>query len=267
MQSIEGRTAFVTGAAGGIGLAVARSLIGAGARVVVADVDETELKVQADALGASAAPFVLDVTDRAHWPTARAFAEDRFGPVDILVNNAGIGPDLQPLADVAPEGFDRLVRIKLNGAFNGIHTFAAGMRERGVGHIVNTASMAGLNASARLGPYTTAMFGIVGMSEVLRAEMAPHGVGVSVLCPGMVRTRLGETTRAITGAPPPVPGANQGISASQSALDADVVGDIVVDGIRADRLYILTHGEYRERVAARMNGLLAAFDGVPRREG
>ncbi|MDB5446866.1 MAG: family oxidoreductase [Phenylobacterium sp.] len=267
MERIEGRTAFITGAAGGIGLAVAEALLAAGARVVIADRDEPELIRQAQRLGPNAAAFVLDVTDRDRWAEARRFVEARLGPLDILVNNAGIGPDLQPLADMAPATFDLLTAIKLNGTFNGVHTFAAGLRERGEGHIVNTASMAGLTASARLGAYTTAMFGIVGLSEVLRAEMEPHGVGVSVLCPGRVLTRLGETTQAITGAARPAQPAGGGasVSPSRSALEPAVVGEAVLEAIRANRLYIVTHGEYRDLVDQRCRRVVSAFDGVPQR--
>jgi len=265
MEKIEGRTALVTGAAGGIGLGVAEALLRAGARVVLTDVDHNELERQAQRLGPSAAAFVLDVRDLAAWAQARAFAESWSGPVDILVNNAGIGPDVQPLADMRPESFDLLLRIKLNGSFNGVHTFAAGMRDRGLGHIVNTSSMAGLTATPRLGAYTTAMFGLVGFSEVLRAELAPFGVGVSVLCPGRVASRLMETTTAIAGPRPQGPNSAPVTSASASTLEPGVVGDLVVEAIRADHLYIPTHGEYAEAIDERSRRLAEAFRRTPRR--
>jgi short-subunit dehydrogenase len=135
------------------------------------------------------------------------------------------------------------------------------MRDRGDGHIVNTASMAGLTASPRLGAYTAAKFAVVGLSEVLAAELGPYGVGVSVLCPGLVETRLRETTLASghdvitlregTGAP--------------RGIDAAIVGDLVVGAIRTRQLYIVTHGEYRQAVADRMAAVVAAFDDVPHR--
>jgi NAD(P)-dependent dehydrogenase (short-subunit alcohol dehydrogenase family) len=268
MERIEGRTAFVTGAAGGIGLGIAEALIATGAKVVLADLDQREVERQAERLGSSAAPFVFDVTDRAAWREAQVFAERWGGPVDILVNNAGVGPDMQPLADMAPENFDCLLRIKLNGSFNGVHTFAPSMRERGIGHVVNTASMAGLTITARLGAYTTAMFGLVGMSEVLRAELAPYGVGVSVLCPGRVASRLADTTRVITGVALPTAETPSRVpmpaSSSLRVLEPGVVGQMVVEAVRADELYILTHGEYAELVEARGARLIEAFSRVPR---
>jgi NAD(P)-dependent dehydrogenase (short-subunit alcohol dehydrogenase family) len=201
---------------------------------------------------------VLDVTDRQAWSAAKIAAEERFGPVEICVNNAGIGPDLNELADMPVEAFDRLVGIKLTGTFNGIHTFGADMRSRGEGHFVNTASMAGLTAMARLGAYTASKFAVVGMSEVLRAEMAPHGVGVSVLCPGMVRTNLATNTPAASR-PANMP------SDMSAGIDASLVGTQVVDAIRANLMYIITHGEYYPGVAERAARIAQAFAEAPKR--
>lgn len=258
MEKIAGTTAFVTGGASGIGLAIATALVTEGARVMIADIDQAALGRAIDSLGSNAASFRLDVRDRDGWASAKQAVEGRFGPVDILVNNAGIGPDGHALADMDPVAFDRVIAIKLNGTFNGIATFGADMRARGLGHIVNTASMAGLTAIACLGAYTAAKFAVVGLSEVLRAEMAPHGVGVSVLCPGLVRTNLGATTAAA--------GSDSAFPARQSTdagIDPAIVGALVIDGIRANSLHIVTHGDYRANVEKRMIRVLAAFDGVP----
>jgi NAD(P)-dependent dehydrogenase (short-subunit alcohol dehydrogenase family) len=262
MQQLDGRVAFVTGGASGIGLAIAASLIEAGSRVMIADLDPVVLDRAAAALGPQAAPVELDVRDRDGWAAARIAVEERFGPVDILVNNAGIGPDGYALADMDPTAFDRVVAIKLTGTFNGVATFGAGMRERGDGHIVNTASMAGLVAIANLGAYTASKFAVVGLSEVLRKEMAPHGVGVSVLCPGLVRTNLGETTlSAGSERIHAVPAESS--ATTDRGIDPAVVGTIVIEAIRANRLHIVTHGDYRDQVAARMDRVVRAFDGVP----
>lgn len=250
----EGKIALITGAASGIGFSIAQALAAEGSRVILADIDRDELECAAAAIP-GAETIVLDVTNRDQW----AIARERFGAIDILVNNAGIGPDGFALADMDAESFDRIIRINLTGVFNGISAFAAAMRDRGSGHIVNTASMAGLTASPRLGGYTAAKFGVVGMSEVLRAEMLPHGVGVSVLCPGYVTTRLAETTGK---AGSPVPSTD--ISATTAApLDAAIVGQMVVDAIRSGRSLIVTHGQYRSAVENRLKNVVAAFDGVP----
>jgi len=251
---INGKIALVTGAASGIGLAISQALAAEGSHVILADIDEEELK-RASAAIPGATTIVLDVTNRDHWKIAL----ERFGAVDILVNNAGIGPDGLTLADMEAESFDRIIRINLTGVFNGISTFAAVMRDRGSGHIVNTASMAGLTASPRLGGYTAAKFGVVGMSEVLRAEMLPHGVGVSVLCPGYVSTRLAETTGKAGSA---IPSPNMSATTA-TPLDAAVVGQMVVDAIRSDKPLVVTHGQYRGAVESRLKTVVAAFDGVP----
>lgn len=258
MENIEGRTAFITGGASGIGLAVAQALVAAGARVMIADINQEALDAAVADLGEQAAGFRLDVRDRDGWAGARTALERRFGPADILMNNAGIGPDGHMLADMASESFERLVGIKLIGTFNGISTFASGMRERGVGHIINTSSMAGLIAMAPLGAYCASKFAIVGLTEVLRGEMAPYGVGVSVLCPGLVRTNLAETT--VAAGSDSTTGQR---TSTADGIDPAIVGDLVIDAIVANRLYIFTHGDYRDLVARRMDRIVHAFDDVP----
>lgn len=259
MEHIAGSTAFVTGAASGIGLAIARALVNQGARVALADIDAEALSAAQSELGVAALPILLDVTDRAGWATAKTTVEARFGTVGILVNNAGIGPDLNRLDEMPTDVFDRLVAIKLTGTFNGIHTFVPGMRDRSCGHVVNTASMAGLIASANLGAYTASKFAVVGLTEVLRAELAGTGVGASVLCPGLIATNLGvNTSRAGIQRAPAAASVSGGI-------DPALVGDLVVQGIRENWLHIVTHGEYRSFVALRGERLLAAFDRVPER--
>ena len=251
METIEGRHAFITGGANGIGLAIARALFAQGAKVTVVDWDQARL----DALAGTFHTIRLDVSDRAAWSDARARAEAAHGQVDILCNNAGIGPCRTELADMNPAVFDRMVAIKLTGSFNGVHCFAPGMRARRLGHIVNTASMAALYPQARLGEYGAAKAGLVMLSEVLRLELAPHGVGVSVLCPGLTSTGLPQTSARADGRPEP--------AGTMPGIDAAVVAERVIAGIRGDWPYILTHGDRRDAVEARAHALLGAFDLIP----
>ena len=251
MERIAGRHAFITGGASGIGLETARALATEGAVVTVADYD-------AEALERQAVDFhtvILDVRDRAAWAAAKRDAETRHGAVAILCNNAGIGPNVGELVDADPAQFDRMIAIKLTGTYNGIRTFAGEMRARGEGHIVNTASMAGLETIAKLGAYTAAKFAVVGLSEVLRKEMQPHGVGVSVLCPGMVSTNLPVTTAKVDGRDAPK-GNMPGIDPARVALR-------VVEGIRHNWPYILTHGERKAAVEDRFKAIIAAFEATP----
>lgn len=247
--AFAGRTAFVTGGGSGIGRAIARALAREGARVALADIDGEALARETAALGDAAMAVTLDVTDRDAWARARQEVEARFGPVSILVNNAGIGPDLNPLDAIPEAHFDRIVAIKLTGTYNGVRCLVPSMRAAGNGgHIVNTASMAGLIASAKLGGYTASKFAVVGLSEVLRAELESDGIGVSVLCPGLVTTNLGRSA----GRPPRADG-----------MDPAVVGDLVIRGIRENRMHIVTHGQHRGLVADRMARVVAAFDDIP----
>jgi NAD(P)-dependent dehydrogenase (short-subunit alcohol dehydrogenase family) len=254
MEKIVGKHAFVTGGASGIGLAMARALRGEGASVTIADYDLAALEQLPPAFH----KVILDVRDRENWAMAKADAEAAHGPVSILCNNAGIGPNTGELVDSDSAQFERMIAIKLIGTFNGIHTFGADMRARGEGHIVNTASMAGLEVNATIGAYTAAKFGVVGLSEVLRKEMEPYGVGVSVLCPGMVSTGLPASLAKADGRFDPT--APQRV---MPGIDPARVGLRVIEGIKNNWLYILTHGERRASVEARMQGILDAFDGTP----
>ena len=249
MESVVGRTAFITGGASGIGLSIGEALLAVGCRVVLADRDADAAEREARRLGSGTIGQLLDVTDRAGWASARKSAERVCGPIDILVNNAGLPPDWNELVDMPFEHFDRLVAVMLTGVFNGIRTFGQSIRERR-GHIVNTSSMSGLVAAPRLGAYTAAKFGVVGLSEVLRAEMEPYGCGVSVLLPGGVNTNLNATS--------PVPDEVQGLL--PHPIEPNVVGECVVSAIRENRFYVITHPEYRRVVADRSSKLLAAFD-------
>ena len=256
MESIEGRSSFVTGGASGVSALPSQRHSSVRARESPSWTGTRRGSRQSPPGWAPAVIGVeLDVRDREGWQRAKRTAEDANGAVEILVSNAGVAPDQNEFADMAPEHFDRLHAIMLTGAFNGVHTFGGGMRERRRGHIVNTASMAGLMASARLGAYTTAKFGVVGLSEVLRAEMESYGVGVSVLCPGLVRTNLGSDNPGAT------PGQRQ--ESMQAGIDPSLVGAQVLNAIRRNDLYIITHGEYAPVVARRAQRIQKAFEEAP----
>jgi NAD(P)-dependent dehydrogenase (short-subunit alcohol dehydrogenase family) len=254
MERIEGQHGFVTGGASGLGLAIAQALHEAGARVTIADVDTERL----DALDMPFVKCVLDVRDRDGWDAAKRTAEAANGPVSILCNNAGIGPNRAELADMDPAVFDRMVAIKLTGSFNGVRCFAPDMRERKAGHIVNTASMAALYTDARLGEYGAAKAGLVHMSEVLRLELAPHDVGVSLFCPGMVATSLPVTMAKAEGRYDP-----SMADLKMPGIPPEIAAARVIAGIRGNWPYILTHGERKASVAARCDAILAAFDETP----
>jgi NAD(P)-dependent dehydrogenase (short-subunit alcohol dehydrogenase family) len=263
MKEIAGKTAFITGAASGIGLGVGKALAQHGARVMLSDIDPATLAKAAADFPGEVGTVVLDVRDRDQWRAAREATEARFGPVSVLVNNAGIMNEgssanykQHNLFNQSPESFDRMIAINLVGVFNGIHEFAAGMAERGEGHIVNTSSSQGLISCGGVGAYCAAKFGVVGMSEALQQELADHGVGVSVLCPGVTQTNLPNSTNRLVGLP-------EVEMPEGFGMPTAIVGQQVVDAILANELYIVTHGEYIVPIAQRHARILAAAAKMP----
>jgi NAD(P)-dependent dehydrogenase (short-subunit alcohol dehydrogenase family) len=247
--------AFVTGGASGIGLAIAEALAARGVPVTVADMDREELEAVVARHGGRLRAQVLDVRDREGWALAKAEAEAALGPVDILVNNAGIAPDGSEFADMDPASFDRIIAINLTGVFNGVSAFAADLRARGRGHVVNTASQAGIAPPfPGIGGYAAAKAGVVAISEGLRRELAPHGVGVSVLCPGLVTTNLGRNTVKLGGQL-----RGERLQMPESGVTAAAVGEMVVDGIVRNRPYIVTHPDLWPSVEQRCEALRQAF--------
>ena len=265
MEELAGKVALITGSAGGIGLGIARACAQAGMKIVLSDIDQAELRQSAAELtrgGASVMRLRLDVTDRADWQHAAERVPSTMGPVQLLVNNAGVSTLGMKFDEISPALWDRVIGINLTGVYNGVHYFLAGMRAAGGGHIVNTSSMGGLIGSPALAPYSAAKFGVVGLSESLRAELAASGIGVSVLCPGGVRSRLWRTSRPVRGLPDtdtPPPGLS-GQSARPDAMDPYEVGRRVIDAVVADEFYIITHPEFRAAIEGRNAALIRGFD-------
>lgn len=255
MKLTDARHAFITGGASGIGLAIADALTHLGIAVTIADIDADSLEqVLADRAG-KLHGVTLDTRDRQQWQAARAAAEAQYGPVDILVNNAGIAPNGRDFADMNPESFDRIIGINLTGVFNGVATFAADMRGRQQGHIVNTASLAGLTPGMPgLGAYSISKYGVVTLSEGLRQELAPHNVGVSVVCPGLVTTNLAENTLKVGGE---LRGGSGKMP--ESGISSADVARRVLEGIANNRLYILTHPGSWPAVKSRFEAIEQAF--------
>ena len=257
----QARHAFITGGASGIGLGIADALADRGLNVTIADIDESALSAVLAERSSSFRGQRLDTRDRDAWARAKAEAETVFGPVDILVNNAGIAPIGHQLADEDPTTFDLVIAVNLTGVFNGVAAFAAEMRSRGRGHIVNTASLAGLMVNAPgFGTYGITKFGVVAMSEQLRVELAQHGVGVSVLCPGYVQTNIARNSVRMAGKVdgevlPVLPPAE---------LTSREVGEVVAEAIERDLPYVISHPGSWPVVESRNEGLRHAFEQAAR---
>ena len=264
MNDLGERVAMVTGGASGIGLAIASALAAAGARIVLADVEETALERAADDLrakGAEVLPLRVDVTSRESVAAARDAVLRQWGKLHILCNNAGVHAPGSVL-DLTFEDWDWVVGVNLGGVINGVLTFLPHMREHGEpAWIVNTASVGGLIGMASLGPYSASKFGVVGMSEAMRMDLRETNVGVSVLCPGTVTTDLNASARnrpdnlGKSGSTTP--------SAGLKGMEPEEIGRQVVEGIQQGRFYLCSHAEWGPLVADRHAELDAAFPPDP----
>ena len=263
LPDLAGKVAVVTGGASGIGKGIATQLAAEGARVIIADIQRDAMEAAAAEIGATGIP--VDVSDPASVDALARAALDRYGAVHVVCNNAGIGP-LAPVADLTLDDWRWMIGVKLWGVIHGVHTFLPILkRNRDGGHIVNTASMAGLVAGPRLGAYAAAKYGVVGLTEVLAAELAADNsrVGVSVLCPGTVHTNIGTSSR---NRPADLPDA--GFKDIDIELEdnpryrwvyPDVAGAVVVRAIKRGDLYALTHPDWYPMVAERHEAIAEAF--------
>ena len=275
MEDLAGKVVFVTGGAGGLGLAMAEAFAGAGARIVLADLDAGALADAAERFRGRNVPVVvleLDVTDREAFAAAAQRAVDAFGAIHVLCNNAGVYRGGR-LDAVTHEDWDWVLGVNVGGVVNGLQAVLPHIRAAGEGHVVNTASMAGIAGITGLGVYNASKFAVVGMSEALRGDLADTGIGVSVLCPGMVRTRILESERNRPAALEPASEEAEAAARAQaelmheamvSGIDAAEVGQLVLDGVRENRFWLFTHPEMKDFVAARAQEQLAAFTPHPR---
>jgi NAD(P)-dependent dehydrogenase (short-subunit alcohol dehydrogenase family) len=266
MKDLAGKTAVVTGAASGIGRALALAFGAEGMNVVVSDIEQSPAEaVAADvrALGVRALAVKTDVADRASVQALADAAFAEFGAVHVLCNNAGVLV-FKPLAECTDADWQWLVGVNLWGVVNGIQAFLPRLRAQGGGaHIVNTASIAGhfAGATGGIGIYTTTKFAVVGLSESLRAELEPEGIGVTVLCPGGVATRISDAARNRPerfGGPQPAPARER--PAGATGLAPETVAQMVLDGIRRNAAYVFTDPASRIAIEGRLKKILAAFE-------
>ncbi|HJQ05496.1 MAG TPA: SDR family oxidoreductase [Nocardioides sp.] len=269
-----GEAAFVTGAASGIGLGIARALVRAGAKVALADVDDARLAAAVDELAAAGGTVTgvhLDVGDASAWTTAADRAEQALGPISILCNNAGVA-STGPLEEIPTEVWRWVFSINTEGQFLGISTFVPRFKQRGGrAHVLNTASLAGLLPMSMVGAYSASKFASVGLSMVLRDELDATDIDVSLLCPGTVATRISVTAtqaeaellgRELNAA---VAEANHAMAAG--GADPDAVGTQVVEAMRERQFLVLTHGEWAPLVARIHEEVAQAFASVDGRHG
>ena len=264
MQELQGKAAFITGGANGIGRAMAESFAREGVAVAIADIDlEAAANTCKDleASGAHAIPIECDVTSEESLAQAVANASEGLGPIHLLMNNAGAFA-VSPLEETTRRDWEWLLEINVIGVVNGLHAFLPHMRAHGEpAHIINTASVAGHIAGPGLSVYSASKFAVVGLTECLKAELADSSIGVSLLCPGVVRTGLIDSSRENRperhGGRHADPGADVA-SITAGGSDPAEIGDQVVSAVKAGEFYIFTHPDMKPVFGARFDRILNA---------
>jgi NAD(P)-dependent dehydrogenase (short-subunit alcohol dehydrogenase family) len=274
MQNLEGKVAFVTGAGSGIGLGIAQALAAAGVKVMLCDIEQAALDAAVAGLAGTNADIAgvrADVSLKEELQKAADETIARFGKVHILVNNAGVGGGAG-YGDWTDASWNWCIGVNLMGVVWGIEIFGPLMERHGEGgQIVSTASIAGLIAAT--GPsYNVTKYGVVALSEGLRVDLAPRGIGISVLCPGFIRTqimdsrrnvpsRFGELEQVSEGANAPEL-VQQARAAIENGIDPRYVGELVREGIEGNWDYIFTDTQFEPFIEARFANIKAGFDRI-----
>jgi NAD(P)-dependent dehydrogenase (short-subunit alcohol dehydrogenase family) len=274
MDELNGKVAVVTGAASGIGRGLAQRFAAEGMMLALADIEAGPLDDVATELRAGGVDVITRVTDVSDGEQVDALGDaviDAYGAVHVVCNNAGVGGG-GLMQDLTTADWQWVLGVNLWGVIHGMRVFLPKMLAQGEGHVVNTASLAGLVATPFMGPYNASKFAVVAISETTFQELRLTGsdVGVSVLCPGFVRTRIGESGRnrpeALTN--PAAAGGSETTGAFVSLLEGLIAGglppeevaDQVVEAIRNRRLWILTHPESMPAVQARADAIVTGGD-------
>ena len=265
-EDLDGKVAVITGGASGIGFATAQNMASQGVKLVLADVEPEPLAAAVARLQEDAAQVIgvtTDVTDLAAVEALADQAWSTFGGVQIVFNNAGVAV-AGPIAEMTHADWKWVIDVDLWGPIHGVETFVPRMIDQGTpGHVVNTASFAGLVPNDGLGVYCVAKYGVVAMSEVMQRELRQHDIGVSVLCPMRVATNIdasGRNRQDNYGGPEAqqYPEVDEEEMAGR-VVAVEEVAQLVVDGITDNRLYLFPHPEARGFIARRFERIDRAF--------
>ncbi len=270
MRDVAGMTAFITGGGSGVGFGMAKAFSAAGMNIVIADIRQDHLDQAMQRLhGAKVHAVRLDVTDRAAMARAADEAEKVFGKVHIVCNNAGVNL-FNDIGEASYDDWDWILGVNLGGVVNGVRTFVPRIKAHGEGgHIVNTASMAAFIASARAGIYCTAKFAVRGMSEALRGSLLPHRIGVSVLCPGLVKSTIYESDKirpahlSAEATPTDPEFLARLAQVHEVGMEPEEIGQKVLRAIRRNDFYIFSHPEFKEELRAIFDEALQALPDEP----
>ncbi|MCX2980677.1 SDR family NAD(P)-dependent oxidoreductase [Halieaceae bacterium IMCC14734] len=272
MKEFAGKTALISGGAEGIGLAIAKALGEQEMNIVLADIDEGNLEKAAAELDRSGVPVLavmLDVAEEAQWQNVAAQAAARFGKIHMLVNNAGVGGAAGSIESQSSDTWNWALSVNLMGVVFGAKTIVPLIKAHGEGGwVVNVGSMAGMGGVPYSGAYTATKSAVVALSESWAGELKGHDIAVSVLCPAFVQTRIYDSNRnrqaryqsQQTEATDPIDFFGKAKAAVQNGIDASIVGQRLVEALRAGELYIFTHPNYRPVVANRSKMINDAFE-------
>ena len=264
MRDLGDKVCVITGGAGGIGLAFARRFQRAGMRIVLGDIEQAALDAAATELGGDVLGVPCDVTSPDSNDALRDAALDRFGAVHVVCLNAGVAP-MGAMLETPLETWRWTFDVNVLGVVNGMRSFGPVLVEQGDGHLVLTASAAGLSATPFLGAYSASKHAVVGIAATLREELAGTGVGVSVLCPGVLRSGIFESER---NRPADKPGVghvapDEVVSTYKAVLamapDPAVAADAVHDAVVDDRLFVLPSPEVNGMIETRLDAVRAAM--------
>jgi NAD(P)-dependent dehydrogenase (short-subunit alcohol dehydrogenase family) len=271
MRELRGKVAFITGGGSGIGFGIAKCAADQGMKVAIADVRLDHLEQGVATLlaaGAVVHGMQVDVADAAAMERAAEETVRVFGKVHLVCNNAGVSL-FGPMDAATMDDWRWMMGVNVDGVINGIQSFIPRLKAHGEGgHIVNTASMAGLIIGPGMGLYSASKFAVVGLTTSLRYDLAPHGIGVSVLCPGFVRSNIHEAAKSRpkhlseTGYPVTEEDMKRLDGVLSVGMDPVEVGAHVIAGVRENRQYIFPHAEFRDELRAVMEELLAALPEV-----
>jgi NAD(P)-dependent dehydrogenase (short-subunit alcohol dehydrogenase family) len=271
MRDLNGRTAFVTGAASGIGLGICRALARAGVNIALADIEPEPLDkavAEIGGMGVRAFGVRLDVSDESEVQRAAADVQSRLGELHILSNNAGVAFAGSPLLGVPQRQLDWIFSVNVFGTLHCCRAFVPLIRKHGQGgHIVNTASIGGLqvNPLLRNGPYAMTKYAVVAMSETLALDLEGTGIGVSVFCPALVASGLYKSAQRrperFGGAYKPAATTTAAARVMPTnAISGDEAGERVLRAIEDDELFVFTHPQTRAWIEDRHRRLMAGFD-------
>jgi NAD(P)-dependent dehydrogenase (short-subunit alcohol dehydrogenase family) len=270
MRDVASMTAFITGGGSGVGFGMAKAFCAAGMNVVIADVRQDHLDHAMEGLRGNQVHAVrVDVTDRAAMARAADETERVFGKVHIVCNNAGINL-FNDIGEATYDDWDWILGVNLGGVVNGVRTFVPRIRAHGEGgHIVNTGSMASFIAGGRAGIYCTSKFAVRGMSEALRWSLLPHRIGVSLLCPGLVKSAIYESEQIrpanlsaeATRTDPQF--LARLVQAHEGGMEPEEVGQKVLRAIQRNDFYIFSHPEFKEELSALFEEALQALPQEP----